>query len=33
VAARWAAALGYRNVFKYKGGWEVWIEKKYPVEK
>ncbi len=33
LAARWALALGYRNVFRYEGGWEVWAEKKYPVEK
>jgi hypothetical protein len=26
-------ALGYKNIYKYKGGWEAWIEKNYPVEK
>jgi rhodanese-related sulfurtransferase len=33
LAARWALALGYRNVFRYEGGRDVWAEKKYPVEK
>jgi thiosulfate/3-mercaptopyruvate sulfurtransferase len=33
MAARWAVALGYKNVWRYEGGWEEWSEKKYPVEK
>jgi rhodanese-related sulfurtransferase len=33
MAARWALALGYKNVFRYEGGWEVWTERKYLVEK
>jgi hypothetical protein len=26
-------ALGYKNIYKYNGGWEAWIEKNYLVEK
>ena len=33
LAARWTVALGYRNVWRYEGGWEEWSEKKLPVEK
>jgi rhodanese-related sulfurtransferase len=33
MAARWALALGYRNIWRYEGGWEEWSEKKLPVEK
>jgi rhodanese-related sulfurtransferase len=33
MAARWAIALGYRNVYRYPGGWQDWTEKAYPVEK
>ena len=33
MAARWAVALGYRNIFRYEGSWEDWSKKGYPVEK
>ncbi len=33
MAIRWAAALGYRNVWRYEGGWQEWSQKRYPVEK
>jgi rhodanese-related sulfurtransferase len=33
MAARWIVTLGYKNVFRYAGGWKEWKEKKYPVEK
>jgi len=33
MAARWAAALGYRNVYRYRGSWEDWTKNNYPVVK
>jgi rhodanese-related sulfurtransferase len=33
MAARWIVPLGYKNVYRYAGGWKEWIVKKYPVEK
>lgn len=33
MAIRWAEALGYKNVWRYEGGWQEWSEKRYPVEK
>jgi rhodanese-related sulfurtransferase len=33
MAIRWAAVLGYRNVWRYEGGWQEWSQKCYPVEK
>lgn len=33
MAARWAVALGYRNIFRYDGSWEDWSKKGYPVAK
>lgn len=32
MAARWAMALGYRKVFRYKGSWEDWKMRGYPIE-
>jgi rhodanese-related sulfurtransferase len=33
MVARWALALGYKNVFRYVGGWKDWTDKKFPIEK
>ena len=33
MAIRWAEALGYKNVWRYEGGWQEWSEKHYPIEK
>lgn len=30
LAARWAMALGYSNVYRYDGSWEDWKERNYP---
>ena len=33
MAIRWALALGYKNLWRFPGGWKEWSEKKYPVAK
>lgn len=33
MAIRWALAAGYKNLWRFPGGWKEWSEKKYPVEK
>jgi rhodanese-related sulfurtransferase len=33
MAIRWVQALGYKNVWRYQGGWKEWSEKDYPLEK
>jgi len=30
LAIRWALALGYKNLWRFPGGWKEWSEKKYP---
>jgi len=30
LAARWAVALGYTNVYRYVGSWKDWKERNYP---
>jgi ArsR family transcriptional regulator len=32
MAIRWTLTLGYKNVWRYEGGWEEWAAKKLPVE-
>jgi rhodanese-related sulfurtransferase len=33
LAIRWALALGYKNIWRFAGGWKEWSAKKYPVAK
>ncbi len=32
-SSKLAVALGYQNVYWFRGGWEEWMEKEYPVAK
>jgi glyoxylase-like metal-dependent hydrolase (beta-lactamase superfamily II)/rhodanese-related sulfurtransferase len=33
LAARWALALGYTNIWRYEGSWEDWEKRNYPINK